>query len=220
MTEPRGIRNNNPLNIDHHANNPWQGLDEPPSDGRFCRFVAPQWGLRAAILILRNYQKRGLYTLRQMISTWAPANENNVENYIGFVVRKTGLQPGNPVDLADKEQTIALLKAMVLMECGTAPAGSVNDNWLDDLTYEAGWSLAKPIKASRTVQGSVLSGGAAFAGALLEAATETLPQAADAAAIVTPIWPEVARWVLIAVVIAGAALALYARLQARDEGIR
>jgi hypothetical protein len=217
---PRGVSNNNPLNIEHNPRNPWQGLAVPPSDGRFARFVEPQWGIRAAILILRKYQQRGLTTLRQQISTWAPAHENNVENYIGFIVRQTGFRPEQRIDLGDKDQTIALLKAMVLMECGPAPAGSVNGNWLDDSTYEAGFSLAKPLAKSRTTRGSVMAGGAAVAGAILEAATEVLPQAADAATIVTPLWPEIARWVLIVVVIAGAALALHARLQARKDGVR
>jgi hypothetical protein len=31
-----------------------------------------------------------------------------------------------------------------------------------------------------------------------QAATEVLPQATDAATMITPIWPEIARWVLIA----------------------
>jgi hypothetical protein len=217
---PRGIRNNNPLNIDYHANNPWQGLDSPPSDGRFCRFVEPQWGVRAAILIIRNYNKRGLDTLRQIISAWAPATENNVENYIGFVARKTGFQAGTTIDGHDKATMLPLLKAMCLMECGPAPAGTANGNWLDDAVWEAGWSLSKPLSQSRTTRGSVMAGGAAVAGAIIETATEVLPQAADAATIVTPIWPEIARWVLIGVALAGAALALYARLEARKEGIR
>jgi len=220
MTEPRGIRNNNPLNIDYHAKNPWQGLDNPPSDGRFARFTEPQWGVRAAIVILRNYQKRGLVSVRQMLSTWAPATENNVENYVGFVCRKTGFTSEQHIDLNDKAQTIALLKAMVLMECGPVPAGSANGNWLDDAVYEAAWSLSKPMTRSRTAQGSIAAGGAAVAGAVIEAAQVYLPQAADAAAVVTPVWPEIGRWVLIAVAIAGAGLALYARLEARRDGVR
>ena len=220
MTDPRGIKNNNPLNIEHNPANPWQGLDEPPSDGRFARFIEPQWGIRAALLILRKYQSRGIVTLRQMISTWAPAHENNVDNYIGFVCRKTGFQPDTRVDLQDEKQAVALLKAMVLMECGTAPAGTANGNWLDDSVFTAGFSLAKPLTKSRTARGSVMAGGAAVAGAVIETAQTYLPQAADAATIVTPIWPEVARWVLIGVALAGAALALYSRLEARKSGIR
>jgi hypothetical protein len=62
--------------------------------------------------------------------------------------------------------------------------------------------------------------GFLLAGAVIEAATEILPQAADAATLITPLWPEIARWVLIVIVIAGAGLALYSRLEARKSGIR
>jgi hypothetical protein len=220
MTDPRGIRNNNPLNIDYNVNNQWKGLDTPPSDGRFCRFIEPQFGLRAGIIILRNYQKRGLTTLRAMISTWAPAHENNVESYIGFVTRKTGIRPEQQVNLNDKAETIALLKAMVLMECGSPPSGTANGNWLDDLVYEAGWSIANPLTQSRTIKGSMLTLTSAAAGAVVQVAQDVLPQAADAAAVAAPLWPEIARWVLIAVCVAGGLLAFYARYQAKEEGIR
>ena len=220
MTNPRGIRNNNPLNIEYSARTVWKGLDSPPQDGRFARFVEPQFGLRAGIIILRNYQKRGLTTLRAMISTWAPAHENNVESYIGFVTRKSGIKPEQQVNLNDKAETVALLKAMVLMECGNPPAGTANGNWLDDLVYDAGWSLANSLTQSRTIKGSMLTLTSAAAGAVVEIAQEVLPQAADAATIAEPIWPGVARWVLIAVCVAGGLLAFYARYQAKEEGIR
>jgi hypothetical protein len=220
VTDPRGIRNNNPLNVEHNERNLWRGLAEPPSDGRFARFTEPQWGLRAAILILRKYNSRGITSLRGLISTWAPSHENNVESYIGAVVRCTGWTPATQPNLQDRADTIALLKAMCLVECGPAPAGTANGNWLDDAVYEAAWSLAKPLTQSRTTRGSVAAIASATAGAVLEAATDILPQATDAATMVTPIWPEVARWVLIVVVIAGAGLALYSRLQARNFGVR
>jgi hypothetical protein len=220
MTDPRGIRNNNALNIDYHANNQWRGLDDPPTDGRFCRFVEPQWGIRAAIMILRKYQARGLKTLRQMLSTWAPATENNVENYVGFVVKHTGFTSEQVIDLTDQAQAVALLKAMVLMECGPAPDGTANGNWLDDLVYDSGWSLANPLTQSRTAKGSAIAVSTAVAGAVVEVAQEILPQAADAATIAAPIWPEVARWVLIAVCIAGGLLAFYSRYRAKEDGIR
>jgi len=87
MTDPRGIRSNNPLNIEYSPKTQWQGLDSPPTDGRFCRFVEPQWGLRAGIVILRNYQKRGLTTLLQMISTWAPANAAQISSSVASAGR-------------------------------------------------------------------------------------------------------------------------------------
>jgi hypothetical protein len=220
MSAPRGIRSNNPLNIDYQPANPWQGLDSPPSDGRFARFVAPQWGIRAAVKVLHSYQKRGIVTVRQTISTWAPPAENNTEAYISFVCRKAGVLPETRINLNDRDQVIAILKAMVLMECGPAPEGTANGNWLDDAVYQSGYSLANPLTQSRTIRGSAAAVSTAVAGAVVEVAQQVLPQAADAATIAAPIWPEVARWVLIAVCIAGGLLAFYSRYTAREEGIR
>ena len=217
VTEPRGVRNKNATNIEYHANTPWKGLDEPPSDGRFCRFVAPEWGLRATLMILSNYQKRGLVTLLQMVTTWAPPHENNPDSYAGSVARAMGINPHAAVDLHDKERVIAMLKGMVAVECGPAPAGTANGGWLDDAVYEAAWRLWKPPTQSRTVRGSVAAGGAAVAGAVIEAAQTYLPQAADAATLVTPIWPEVARWVLLGIALAGAVIAYRARTEAQRE---
>ncbi len=42
MKTPRGIRNNNPGNLDKGS--PWQGLISNPSEPRFCTFKDPVWG--------------------------------------------------------------------------------------------------------------------------------------------------------------------------------
>jgi hypothetical protein len=71
----RGIRNNNPGNI-RYTGTPWQGLDEPKSDGQFCRFANPCWGIRAIARTLITYQdKHGLNSVYQMIARWAPPVE-------------------------------------------------------------------------------------------------------------------------------------------------
>jgi hypothetical protein len=220
MTVPRGIRSNNPLNIDYQPANPWQGLDSPPSDGRFARFVAPQWGIRAAVKVLHSYQRRGIVTVRQTISTWAPTAENNTENYIGFVCRKAGVLPETRINLDDRDQVIAILKAMVLMECGPVPEGTANGNWLDDAVYIAGYSLARPITQSRTVRGSAVALTSAAAGAVVEMAKEVVPDAVDAASAILPFNGRFALIVLFLVCAAGATLAFLARTGAREEGIR
>ena len=220
MSTPRGIRSNNALNIDYQPANPWQGLDRPPSDGRFARFVAPQWGIRAAVKVLQSYQKRGIVTVRQTISTWAPPKENNTESYINFVCRKAGVLPETRINLDDRDQVIAILKAMVLMECGPVPEGTANGNWLDDAVYSAGYSLARPITQSQTVRGSVLALTSAAAGAVVEVAKEVVPDAAAAAGAILPFNGRFALTVLFLVCVAGGWLAFNARTRARDDGIR
>ena len=50
---PRGIRNNNPLNI--RKGNNWKGEVSSSTDGEFEQFVSMQMGIRAGFKILKNY---------------------------------------------------------------------------------------------------------------------------------------------------------------------
>lgn len=58
----RGIRNNNPGNIDYNPANKWQG--QLPMDKviepRFCRFESPEYGIRALMKLLSTYHKKDL----------------------------------------------------------------------------------------------------------------------------------------------------------------
>jgi hypothetical protein len=97
----RGLRNNNPGNIEYNGT-AWQGLASPPSDGRFCIFVSPDYGFRALGHILLNYQKNyGLNTVAGIISRWAPGNENNTVAYIDDVCRQTSLAPDQKINVSD-----------------------------------------------------------------------------------------------------------------------
>ena len=50
---PRGIRNNNPLNL--RVGNNWKGEVSQPTDHTFEQFTEMKWGVRAAFIVLRNY---------------------------------------------------------------------------------------------------------------------------------------------------------------------
>ena len=116
-TTPRGIRNNNPLNI--RIGNTWLGERPNPTDDAFEEFVTVEYGYRAAFCILRRYIKRyHKNTITAIISTWAPANENNTQRYIDFVADKMQISPTDIIDYGDKVQMIRLVAAMQLMECG------------------------------------------------------------------------------------------------------
>lgn len=116
-TTPRGIRNNNPLNI--RIGNTWLGERNNPTDNAFEEFVSIEYGYRAAFCILRRYIKRyNKNTITAIVSTWAPANENNTQRYIDFVANKMQISPSDIIDYGDKERMTQLVAAMQLMECG------------------------------------------------------------------------------------------------------
>ena len=115
----RGWRNNNPLNIEYNPRNKWRG--QVGSDGRFAIFVSREYGYRAAIVILRNYQKRyRIMTLTELIGRWCPPSEpgNNTPHYIRTVSERGHLPVDEPLDLGNKSVVVRLLEAMTFVECG------------------------------------------------------------------------------------------------------
>lgn len=116
-TTPRGIRNNNPLNI--RIGNTWLGERMNPTDPAFEEFVAIEYGYRAAFCILRRYIRRyNKNTITAIVSTWAPSTENNTQRYIDFVAAQMKISPNETIAYSDRERMTRLVAAMQLMECG------------------------------------------------------------------------------------------------------
>lgn len=94
-TLPRGLRNNNPLNIRHSASR-WQGVRAEQTDKAFVQFTSITMGYRAAWRILETYYKHfeaqhKPFTPRNIIYRWAPPNENDSEAYLRRVCQLTNL---------------------------------------------------------------------------------------------------------------------------------
>lgn len=116
---PRGYRNNNPLNIRINPANNWQGKVQNNTDGVFEQFVAMEYGYRAALKLIRNYiTNDGLTTVSEIISKWAPNNENNTAGYIQRVCNSTGWVPGKTIDPYNVHDMADLVYAMALVENG------------------------------------------------------------------------------------------------------
>jgi len=112
----RGIRNNNPLNIEYSKRNKWRG--QVGSDGRFCIFDDDKWGFRAATRVLRSYQRRGINTIQSIVHTFAPSNENESDHYANLVAQWTGYGKHDLLDVRNDDTAAALIKAMARMEVG------------------------------------------------------------------------------------------------------
>ena len=130
MKIPRGIRNNNPLNL--RVGNNWKGEVANPSDHAFEQFTEMKWGVRAAFVVLRNYiQRHKCNTIRKIISRWAPANENNTQAYIATVSQRANIKPDEVINVDNTCQMIALLLAMCYVENGQEISlDDVVDGWL------------------------------------------------------------------------------------------
>ncbi len=116
----RGIRNNNPGNIRKGDN--WLGLSAHQNDSSFCVFKSAEYGVRALVIVLRNYQKEyGLNTVRKIIRRYAPLTENDTDAYVDSVARALGVRPSRIIDLRDAEVMLKLVKAIIYHENGSQP---------------------------------------------------------------------------------------------------
>ena len=117
--QTRGVRNNNPGNIDYVQANKWRGQlqPNPALEKRFARFDTPENGIRALGKLLLTYQdKHGLNTVKAIISRWAPAIENDTSAYVRAVEANTGTKPGADVDLHTTAVMQGFVKAIIRHE--------------------------------------------------------------------------------------------------------
>ena len=118
---PRGVRNNNPGNI-RYAGIDWLGLATPPSDGAFCIFTEPKFGIRALAVLLRNYKRKyGIDTIAGIINRFAPSNENNTEAYIRQVCKALGRGADESLDTESEVVLLPLMCAIIKHENGQQP---------------------------------------------------------------------------------------------------
>lgn len=127
---PRGIRNNNPGNIDFNPRNPWNGqlgLELGVKNPRFARFDCPENGIRAIGRLLLNYRGRdgmpgvggkGIDTVRETISRWAPPGENDTEAYIQAIAKKLGVKPNDIIDVSNPRVLRVVIGGIIGHETG------------------------------------------------------------------------------------------------------
>lgn len=129
---PKGIRNCNPGNI-RRSNDKWQGLRREQTDPQFFQFTTMAYGYRALIKTLQTYRrKHGLQSIAELISRWAPSNENHTQAYIRAVCQDLQVPSSYVPDVDDRDAMCALAAAISRVENGL-PA--------DMADVRAGWEL-------------------------------------------------------------------------------
>lgn len=116
----RGIRNNNPGNLEYSKTNPWVG--QTGDDGRFAKFETPEHGIRALGRNLLSYQRQGIDTVSDIINRWAPPSDNNnTDAYIQAVCAQLGVTPDQPLDASNPDTLKALCASIIQHENGSQP---------------------------------------------------------------------------------------------------
>ena len=121
---PRGVRNNNPGNIEDgpfaRSLPGYKG-----TDGRFAVFETPQAGQSAQGALLQSYGRRGINTVQAIIGRWAPQSDGNpTNNYSAFVAKKLGVSQDQSLDMNNPQVIAALSGAIADFENGGQSASS------------------------------------------------------------------------------------------------
>lgn len=209
---PRGIRNNNPGNIEFNEANQWSG--SAGHDGRFIKFKEAKWGIRAMAMLLLAYQrKHKLKTLQAVINRWAPPIENNTDSYAYVVAARVGREPDEPINLNDAGIMREVIKAMITVENGQQPYSDavINEGLkLAGVEYAA---VPKPLLASRTISGVAMASG----GQLWEIIQSNQDAVVAFAGIISPEAAILAPKILTFI---GLAYAAYARIDDYLKGVK
>lgn len=208
---PRGIRNNNPGNIDRNATS-WQGMaDDQSSDPRFVVFADPIWGIRALARVLITYQDHhDLHTVAGIINRWAPPVENDTGAYARAVARALGVEVDDPIDVHQYRHLEPLVQAIIRHENGD-PAIAGRTRWypqwqVDEALSRAGVVPAPTARKVALTPETIGSGVAGLTGltaagaALTDSATTMRHVSADSIVMTT---------LAAVMVIAGVALTVY-----------
>lgn len=214
---PRGIRNNNPGNL-RRTSDPWQGLIPRQTDREFFTFKSEVYGIRALARTLIAYQdNHRLRTIRQIISRWAPASENNTGAYIDAVAKSTGLDADRPLDMHRFEQLEAVVKAIIRHENGQQP---YTDAQITKALVLAGVEPEpQNLQKTRTVKGGQTATAATAGLGMVEVVQQTIDPARDALAGIVP-YLDTAKWLLLVVTLIGIGVMLWARIDDRRKGLR
>lgn len=128
---PRGLKNNNPLNL-VLTSITWQGKipNAQNTDGKFEQFQNILLGYRAGIKNLKSYIDSGANTISKITSKWAPTGSgegNNPENYARRVSQGTGIGSTAQIPFS-KQYIIPIVREMAVVENGESFRHLIKDS--------------------------------------------------------------------------------------------
>ncbi|EKN3571923.1 lytic transglycosylase domain-containing protein, partial [Yersinia enterocolitica] len=162
--DPRGIRNNNPGNI-NYVGQDGASLERP--GGRFAKFETAYDGLKAMARQLMRYftgktTGKPLQTLNDIISTWAPGSENNTGAYVAQLSKMLNVHPDAVLNLENPQVMSALMGGIIHHENGRNPysselisraAGGMQQQGLQQETNIYITGVSDPVSAGNEVAG-------------------------------------------------------------------
>ncbi len=124
---PRGIRNNNPGNLNYVGQN--GAALENHATPRFARFNSAFEGFAALGKQIKTYYNgtskaagyQKLQSVEAIISRFAPASENNTQGYINKLSKMLGVGRGDSLNIHDPQVLATLMNGITQIENGKNP---------------------------------------------------------------------------------------------------
>ncbi|HEJ7993751.1 TPA: lytic transglycosylase [Serratia liquefaciens] len=124
---PRGIRNNNPGNLNYVGQN--GATLEKHATPRFARFNSAFEGFAALGKQIKAYYNgtskaagyQKLQSVEDIISRFAPASENNTQGYINKLSKMLGVGRGDSLNIHDPQVLATLMNGITQIENGKNP---------------------------------------------------------------------------------------------------
>lgn len=110
------IAKNNIFNI--RTGEKWIGRMPTGGTNGFVDFVSVPYCVRAALCIIRSYNKRGIVDIESIINTWAPPSENNTSAYISFVCDRLSVSKSYVISVYKPMNSYNFLASMAKFETG------------------------------------------------------------------------------------------------------
>jgi hypothetical protein len=158
----RGIRNNNPGNLEFMKSDPFQG--QVGSDGRFGIYDSAENGLRALAKNLLAKQNQGFTTVKEIIEKITPPTRNGGDNpnavvdaYVQNAADSMGVKIDEKIDLNNRELLEKFVTAVVKNENGAQP--------FDEATIDAAVDRALGLRADSNTSVTKTSSERPFQGA-------------------------------------------------------
>lgn len=126
-SSPRGIRNNNPGNLNYVGQN--GATLENHATPRFARFNSAFEGFAALGKQIKAYYNgtskaagyKKLQSVEDIISRFAPASENNTQGYIDKLSKMLGVGRGDSLNIQDPKVLATLMNGITQIENGKNP---------------------------------------------------------------------------------------------------
>lgn len=140
---PRGLRNNNPGNL-NFVGQYGAKLEDGPN-ARFAQFPTMIQGIAALDKQVGLYLKRGKNTIDEIMDIYAPkSDKNDTEAYKSYLSKFTGLGTREEIDPSNTEQIKRLIVGIINHENGPAASAVSNDDVLKAMAMNRNGQFSSP----------------------------------------------------------------------------